>query len=377
MKKTTILLLTLLLHSFSYGQTATELYNTKDYKALVKLEKKADKLTAEELYMVGYAFFQLENDLKAVEFYDMAIAKDPENGSYHFYRGLSLRYLKQYDEALTAIEIAIQQEPTNQEFVNEKGIIFYDQGEMDKALNVFEEAIKLPNIDGEPFFWVARIYHEKEAYDTALAKYYEAAANAPKTSRYHLASLQTIGQLEYTHTLDNAKSAAAYAQVIAIDPTDYTYYTKLIKAYNGAKEFARADSIFNLMKIAYENKELSEDEMKFKNISIDEYEWNGQKMSVFKYLVDPKESLDLSYKVYLITKEGDKVERTFMVEQTLPLFGGVKHLLCEKDKKTGAHFTYPYGWKTDEIPLDDLKMAVGLILDGKMEPSASSNFGGN
>jgi hypothetical protein len=38
------------------------------------------------------------------------------------------------------------------------------------------------------------------------------------------------------------------------------------------------------------------------------------------------------------------------------------------------HYTYPYGWKTDIIPLDDLKKAIGYVLDGKMKYQAASKF---
>lgn len=237
------------------------------------------------------------------------------------------------------------------------------------------EATKLPNTFGEPFFWVAYIYHGKQDFKKALDLYYVALEKVPQYNSYYLTTLQSIGQLEYTYTKDFKKSADAYAQAIALNPKDFELYPKLIKSYNAAKEYAKADSIFELMRVAYNNKELSEDEMNFKNIAIDEYEWNGQKMTIHKYLVAPKESVDVSYKVYLLTKAGDKVERTFMVEKTIQLSGGPKHLLCEKDKKTGDHLTYPYGWKTDTISLDDLKKAVGLVLDGKMKYSAKSNFG--
>lgn len=375
MKKTATLILTVLLFSFSYGQTTTELYNNKNYQELIKLESKVDKLTPDELYMVGFAFFQLENDNKAIELYDKAIAKGLDNGSIHFYKGLSLRYIKRYDDAMKEVESAIKKEPTNQEFVNEKGLIFYYQGQQEKALAVFEEAKKLPNTFGEPFFWVARIYHEKQDFTKALRLYYEAAEKLPKTNSYYLTTFKTIGQLEYTFTKDYLKSAKAYSQVINIKSKDFEYYSKLIKAYTAAKEYVKADSIFELMKVAYNNKELSEDDMKFKNVAINESEWNGQKVTIYRSLVDPKESLDISYKVYLLTKAGDKVERTFIVEKTTQLPDGAKHLLCEKDKKTGSHITYPYGWKSDTIPLDDLKKAVGLVLDGKMNQGASSNFG--
>ena len=190
-----------------------------------------------------------------------------------------------------------------------------------------------------------------------------------------MTTLQSIGQLEYTFTKDYLKSAKAYNQVINLMPKDYDYYPKLIKAYNAGKDFKKADSIFELMKTAYNNNELSEDDMKFKNVAIDESEWNGQKVTVYKYLVDPKESLDISYKIYLLTKDGGKIERTFMVEKTSKNPDGVKHLLCENDKKTGTHITYSYGWKSETVPLDNLKEAIILVLDGKIKQGASSTFG--
>lgn len=368
-----ISILATLLCSFLSAQTALELYNNRNYHELVKLEKTADKLKPDELYMVGFAFFQLENDAKAITFYDKAINKGLDDGAVHFYKGLSLRYLKKYEEAMAEIDIAIIKEPTNQEVFNEKGLIYYYQRQQDEALKVFEQAKKLPKTYPEPFYWVAHIYHEKQEYKKALALYYEALEILPKENSYYLDVLTSIGQIEYVLTKDYTKSAQAYVKAITLAPKNYELYPKLIKAYNGGKEFAKADSVFGLLKAAYNNNELSEDEMKFKSTAIDEYQWNGQGLTVYKYFNDPKESLDISYKVYLLNLEGNKVERTFMVEQTIQLPGGPKHLLCEKDKKTNAHITYLYGWDTDFIPLDDLKKAVGLVLDGKMKPGASSN----
>jgi len=377
MRKIVTLTFAILLCSLSFGQTTIELYKQKNYAELIKLEKNADKLTPDELYMVGFAFFQLENDNKAIEFYDIAIAKGLDNGSVHFYKGLSLCYLKRYEDASKEIDTAIQKEPSNQEYMNQKGLIYKYQGQEDKALEFFEIATKLPNTYGEPFFWVAYIYHGKQDFTKALALYYIALENVPKRNSYYLKTLQSIGQLEYTFTKDYLKSAKAYSQVINLKPKDYEYYPKLIKAYNAAKEYSKADSIFGLMKIAYNNKELSEDDMQFRNIAIDESEWNGQLLSVYKYLVDPKVSLDISYKVYLLSKTDKKIEKTFMVEKTSKNPDNIKHLLCEKDKKTGSHITYPYGWKTDYIPLAELKKAVILVLDGKMKQAASSNFENN
>lgn len=374
MKKIITIILISSLYSFTYGQTVSDLYNAKDFQALIKFENQSEKLTSEQLYMVGFAFFQLENDNKAIEFYDKAITKGYDNGSIHFYKGVSFTYLKKYEDALKEIDISLKKEPTNQEFMNQKGLIYKNQGLEDKALEYFEQATKFPNTHGEPFFWVAYIHHGKNDFKKALDLYYVAAEKVSKQNSYYITTLESIGQLEYTYTKNYLKSAEAYSKVISYKPKDYEFYPKLIKAHNGAKEYTKADTIFELMKIAYKNKELSEDDMNFKNISVDEYEWNEQKLIVYKYLEDPKETLDISYKVYLLNKDGDKVERTFMVEKTLEISGGPKHLLCEKDKKSGIHITYPYGWKTDTIPLEDLKKAVALVLDNKMKQAASSNF---
>ncbi len=376
MKKVTLLIFTAFLYSLSQGQTKTtaDLYSSKDFEALIKLETKSDSLNGEELYRVGFAFFQLENDTKAIEFYDKAIAKGFENGTTHFYKGLSLSYLKKYDEALNEIDISLQKEPNNQEYMNQKGLVYKYKGLEDKALDYFEEATRFPNTYGEPFFWVAYIYHGKQDLEKALKLYYVAAKKIPHQNSYYVDALQSIGQLEYTYTQNYQKSALAYSEAVALRPKDYKVYPKLIKAFNAAKEYSKAETVFQLMKTAYQKNELPEDDMKFKMVGIDEYEWKKQKITIFKSLENPKEVLDIFYKAYLLNKTGDKVERIFNVEKTIQISGGSKHLLCEQ--KTDSHLTYPYGWKTDKILLDDLKKAIKLILDDKLQKTATSNYNG-
>ena len=152
-------------------------------------------------------------------------------------------------------------------------------------------------------------------------------------------------------------------------------YYKLMKSYNAAHEYDKADSIFALVKTAFEEKRLPQEDMEIKTVAIAQFEWNDQVAVIRRSLIDPKETLDISFKVFLLNKAGDKVERRFMVEKTMQIGeNGAKHLLCEQDKATGDHITYPYGWSTDTIPIEELEKAVRMVLDGKMTKGASSSF---
>jgi tetratricopeptide (TPR) repeat protein len=378
MKQILLITLTALFYSFTYGQNVTELFNKKDFQELVKLENKSRNLTAEELYMVGFAFFQTENDNKAIEFFDKAIGKGLNNGLVYFYKGVSYYYLKKYEDALKQNDIALQKEPTNQEFMNQKGQIYRLQGEEEKALEFFEKATKLPNTSGEPFFWVAYIYHGKQDFKKALPLYYIALDSVSQNNSYYQTTLESIGQLEYTFTKDYKKSAIAYEKAIELDNENYELYYKLLKSYNSDKNFKKADSVFQIVKTAYKNKKLPKEDMEFKAVSIAQFEWNGQIATIRKSLEDAKEILDITYKVFVQDKENTSVERRFVVEKTIQFEkNGANFLLCEQDKKTGGHITYPYGWLEENINTEDLEKAVKLILDGKMKQGASSNFNKN
>ncbi len=376
MKKITLITLTILLYTISYGQTVSELFQKRDYYRLAKLEVKTDSLSPEEIYIVGFAFFQLENDVKAIELYDKAIAKGLNTGTVYFYKGLSLRFLKKYDEALIEIDKSLKLEPTNQEFMNEKGLVYYYQQKYDIALKIFEEAKKLPPTFPEPFYWIAVIYHEQKDFNKALSSYYDALNHLPKTNTYYTKVLTSIGVLEYTVTKDYIKSAKAYAEAIELDKNNYELYSKLMKSYNAAQQYAKADSIFDILKDKYDKGKLPKEDMEVKTFAIAQFEWNGQIATVYRSFVEPKNMLDISYKVFVLNKEGDKIERRFVVEKTIQLEDdGAKHLLCEQDKKNGRHITYTYGWTTDKIPLEDLIRVVKLVLEGKIKAGASSDTG--
>lgn len=376
-----ILLATILTFNFSHGQRSlTELYNARDFEAMAAYELESGNMDSLELYMLGYAFFQLGSDEKAIHFYDKSIEKGFQDATVYFYKGLSLRFMEKYDKALKEIDKAIELDPSKQEFLNERGVIFYMQEKYDKALEVFEAAILLPSADyPEPYYWIAAIYHDKGEYQTALAKYYRAIEKLTPDNSYYLQSLVSVGQLEYVYTHDYTKSVNAYEQAVALQPDNYALYYKLIKSYNAAQSFKKANALFEEVKTAFKAGKLPKEDMEMKSVAIAEFDWQGQKAVIRRSLTDIEEALDISYKVFLLNKQGDEVVRRFVVEKTLKFSKkSPGHLLCEQVKADGSHITYLYGWMEEsDITVTDLQEAVTRILDGKLKPGASSSFGGN
>lgn len=212
----------------------------------------------------------------------------------------------------------------------------------------------------------------KEDFAKALEEFNKSASLINKEDPAYINILKSIGQLEYTVYKNYAASISAYSKMLSLVPQDYDSYPKLIKAYYADKQYSKGDSLYNIMKGKYDENLLSDEYKKFGNVAIDEFYWNDQKLIVYKSFVIPEKTLDIMYRIYLLSKDGQSVERTLVTEKTIQIEeNGAMHLLCEQGEN-GYHRTYPYGWSSDNIDYDSLKESILLVLNEKLKPSASS-----
>ncbi|WP_144283143.1 tetratricopeptide repeat protein [Chryseobacterium echinoideorum] len=278
-----------------------KLFNEQNFDEITKLEKESGNLSGEELYYLGYAFFSKENDLKAIEYYDKALSKGFDNPMLYFQKGYSQMFLKQYDQALENINKAISKAPLA-EFYVEK----------------------------------ARIYKIKEDVINEEKTYVEGLQNSKlKDDNWYLELIKNAGNFYYAQIKNFPKSEKVYEDGISAYPNEYILYEKFIKALNAQNKFAEADKVFDQMKVFYSEKKLSEDNMKFKNLAVDEFEWNNQWVNVYKSFEKPKKTLESIYKVYLIDKTGEKIERKFNIEKTLQIKKtDAEFVICEESKGT-------------------------------------------
>lgn len=372
--KSKVIMICLLFMSIQWGnaQTPEELFDKEDYVNLVKYADKAEELTGVELYYVGYAFFQLANDTKAIEMYDKAIAKGEDESYIYWYKGLALRFNKQSDESIKYFKLALDRDPLAQRNHTELGNTYFYRKEYDTALIHYERAIELPYEHGEPYMKLPYVYHITKQYDKALEAYRASTDLVDKNDPIYVELLREIGGLEYSHAQNLDRALAAYEEILVITPENYDIYNRLIKIHYAQENYAKGDSLFAILKSKYEEEKLPEALQKIKRATMAEFQWEGQRVIVYKYFEMPKETLDLMYLIFLVDKNGESVERVLMTEKTVQFTDdGAKHLLCEEGEG-GAHYTYPVGWNTDEIPFDSLKEAVLEVLNGEMEAAASS-----
>jgi tetratricopeptide (TPR) repeat protein len=366
MKKLILISLTILLtlsFNFSQSQTIIELYNSKNYRELIKFETKTDTLNKNEIYYLGYAFFQLENDIKAIEMYDKAIKKGLNKDFIYFYKGLSLRFNQQYDYAIKSFKIAIDKNSKGQKNYTELANTFLAIKKTDSALVYFYKARKLPFETGDSYVKIPGIYRLNGDFEKSLSEYRKSKSLVDKASSTYLEILDFIGLLEYQIFKNYDKAVEAYSEYISINKMNHDVYANLIRTYYGAKNYKKGDSVFDVMKIEYKKGKLMENYQKYGKMSIASFKWNEQNVTIYKYFENPKDVLDLMYKIYVFSKDNQSVQRTLTVEKTIQINKkSIKYLLCEEGKD-GTHYTYPYGWVNDEIDFKSLKESITLVLD--------------
>ncbi|NVO83842.1 tetratricopeptide repeat protein [Hymenobacter terrestris] len=363
----------LLVGTTTQAQSIETLYQQGNHAAIVRNAATAKKLSGAEAYMVGCAYFQIEQDELAVNYFDMALAKGVKTGPVYFKKGLALRFAKRFSEALTAFDEALMIEPKNTEYQAEKGLVYYQAGEYDLALSYFRQLQQQPRASPTTLYMIPHILHLQQHYTLELSGFYAATTLIPPKHPRYLETLADIGKLEYSFTGDYRKAATTYARAIELFPEEFELTSKLLKALNAAGQYKRADSVFVAFQRLYKQNKLPAEITKSGTVAVAEFHWQKQLMTVHRSLDEPLEILAVAYRAYLITPAGDKVERWFTVERTLPLNGGATYLLCELGRTSGTHHTYPYGWKPIDLSVAAIFEGISLVLDGKMEPSASSD----
>ena len=132
----------------------------------------------------------------------------------HYTRGLSLRRLNQFDQALEAFDAAIARDQAFAEAHNARGIVLAGLGRAEDALVSFDHALKLKPDYAECCNNRGIVLQEVGRLDAALASFDEALALQPDNARVHNNRGTVLSELQ---RWDGA--VIAYERAIALEPS--------------------------------------------------------------------------------------------------------------------------------------------------------------
>ncbi len=157
---------------------------------------------AEIWNVIGWTYQGLKNYEKALESFDKALEKNPNdlygwsNKSsvyiemkdyqkalecgveqtklypYHATgwnnRGVALEYLKRYEEALECYTKAVNYDPRHDVFWANKGNVLYKLNKFGEALECYEKSLTINENNNEAWLGKGQVYYEQEKYEEAL-----------------------------------------------------------------------------------------------------------------------------------------------------------------------------------------------------------------
>ena len=135
-----------------------------------------DNTLAEAFFWRAGIYEGIMNDhVRALEDYDMAIYLEPQNDRYHWHRAFFLSGIGDFTQALAGFNRAIEIKPLNYENFQQRGVFFGTHGLYEQALDDLNEAIKLNSESVRSFtsrgFALFRLRRYEEAmkdYDAAV-----------------------------------------------------------------------------------------------------------------------------------------------------------------------------------------------------------------
>lgn len=170
-----------------------------------------------------------------------------------FRRGVCLRMLGRYGDALASLTEAINLNPDLAEAYFRRGIVFYNMGEDDLAILDFKHAANIEYQDPRPKLWEGFAYAKKGEYLEAIRAYGLALA---ESDRYVPAYVNR--GLAYMALGENQKAINDFNAALRLEPAEWTHYFKrgtalerLDKTQQAADSFVTAIRLFDQYPPAY------------------------------------------------------------------------------------------------------------------------------
>lgn len=157
----------LLCSQMAYSQSViNRLWQAKKYQEIISYSPKGNARSGVDNTFIGRAFMQLDQPEKALEHFDIAIAKRWQSEDLYFFRSMALVELERFDEALSDLEVCLTMRPNYQKYLLAKASVAYNSGDLALALATNKTLMELYEKQ-MPFYMTAQILIEMERYKEA------------------------------------------------------------------------------------------------------------------------------------------------------------------------------------------------------------------
>jgi superkiller protein 3 len=239
-------------------------------------QSKKDARKAKQLADRAAAAFVKRDYRAAVDGYSQAIALDPNNPDYHFWKGVGHHYLnendlalpelnlasekgfkkpleiyrirwrvryaaKDYDGALADIKQGLTLDANNMEFLQGLGDISYARSNYREAVDAYQKVVlKEPNGGADLYYYIAKSHAQLGDVPAQIA----AAEEAIKRRTQFLGESHLLIADGYRNQRKFDQAIESYQKAIAAKPATYSAYESLAEIYRVQNRFNDAIDIY-------------------------------------------------------------------------------------------------------------------------------------
>ncbi|TGK42180.1 tetratricopeptide repeat protein [Leptospira andrefontaineae] len=142
-------------------EKADRFIENQDYKSALKILLEYEKKKPDDdvlLFKIGFSYFRLEEDQKALTYFEKAIRSNSKEAKYYDYYGATLYFSGKIDEAEKQFLKCIELDPKAQKALSMLGAIYAEKRQPAKAKNYFLKALEIDPEDLRANYSLAGLY---------------------------------------------------------------------------------------------------------------------------------------------------------------------------------------------------------------------------
>jgi len=186
-------------------------------------------------YILGFFFYRIKNNEKAIKYFEKSIKYSPNNLLSSNYLGNVYKTKKEYDKALEYYQKAIDVDSKYVYAYSNIGNVYKTKKEYDKALEYYQKAIDVDSKYVHAYNNIGIVYETKKEYDKAL-EYYQKAIDVDSKYVY---AYSNIGDV-YETKKEYDKALEYYQKAIDVDSKYVHAYNNIGNVYKTKKEYDKA-----------------------------------------------------------------------------------------------------------------------------------------